>query len=206
MILTHWSHPVTQKPFSRPPKCPQCEALASGSFQALQDLCTQPAIPTIPGNHWGSAELLPTIPQLPASGRTSLQAEKVLPSPLPPAVYILYTHNGQLIFLPSWLLPQFHSFAWTWWNGRISPPFTFSFFGCTAWHMGILVPWPGAEPTPPALKVQNLKHWATRKVPHFCFSKAEQKLTGLDKAVCMQNTSKFFCSWPWYIVVCPHLI
>lgn len=39
------------------------------------------------------------------------------------------------------------------------------FFGCTAWHVGILVPHPGTEPPPSVLEVQNLKHWATRKVP-----------------------------------------
>ena len=32
------------------------------------------------------------------------------------------------------------------------------------WH---LVPWPGTEPTPPALGVQSLSHWNTREVPLF---------------------------------------
>ena len=28
----------------------------------------------------------------------------------------------------------------------------------------ILVPWPGIEPTPPAVEVQNLNHWTTRQI------------------------------------------
>ena len=28
-----------------------------------------------------------------------------------------------------------------------------------------LVPWPGIEPRPPALRVQSLTHWTTSKVP-----------------------------------------
>ena len=30
---------------------------------------------------------------------------------------------------------------------------------------GILVPWPGIQPTPPALRAQNLNHWTSREVP-----------------------------------------
>ena len=30
---------------------------------------------------------------------------------------------------------------------------------------GTLVPWPGIEPTPPVVKVQNLNHWTFRQVP-----------------------------------------
>ena len=30
---------------------------------------------------------------------------------------------------------------------------------------GILVPWPGMEPAPPALELQSLNHWPTREVP-----------------------------------------
>ena len=49
---------------------------------------------------------------------------------------------------------------------------------------GILLPWPGIEPVPPAWEVWSLNHWATREVLHmtalltlpmglhFCFSKA----------------------------------
>ena len=32
-----------------------------------------------------------------------------------------------------------------------------------------LVPWPGIEPRPPALAVQSLSHWTTRKFPPFLF-------------------------------------
>ena len=37
------------------------------------------------------------------------------------------------------------------------------FFWCTA--CGTLIPQPGIEPAPPALKVWGLKHWTARKVP-----------------------------------------
>ena len=33
---------------------------------------------------------------------------------------------------------------------------------CSIWD---LVPWPGIEPGPPALRVQNLSHWTIREVP-----------------------------------------
>ena len=41
----------------------------------------------------------------------------------------------------------------------------------TFWHVacGILVPWPGIEPMPPALGAQNLNHWTTREVQHYFF-------------------------------------
>ena len=36
-------------------------------------------------------------------------------------------------------------------------------FSCGMWD---LVPWPGIEPCPLALRVWSLSHWATREVPH----------------------------------------
>ena len=39
----------------------------------------------------------------------------------------------------------------------------FSFFGFRA--CGILVPWPGIEPMPPAVDAQSLNHWTAREVP-----------------------------------------
>ena len=35
---------------------------------------------------------------------------------------------------------------------------------------GILVPWSGIEPVPPAMKAQSLDHWATREVPWVLYS------------------------------------
>ena len=35
-----------------------------------------------------------------------------------------------------------------------------------SWSMWDLVPWPGTEPRPPVLGVQNLSHWTTREVPY----------------------------------------
>ena len=39
-------------------------------------------------------------------------------------------------------------------------------------HCGMkdLVPWPGIEPRPPALRTWSLCYWTTRKVPHWGFS------------------------------------
>ena len=41
----------------------------------------------------------------------------------------------------------------------------FWFFGCEA--CGILAPWPGIEPTPPALEGEVYNHWTTRVVPTY---------------------------------------
>ena len=48
--------------------------------------------------------------------------------------------------------------------------FSFLFFGCDA--CGILVPWPGMKPTPPALEVQSLNHWSARQVPRVVILRA----------------------------------
>ena len=37
------------------------------------------------------------------------------------------------------------------------------FFGCASWRT--LVPQPGIEPEPLAVKVQSLNHWTPREVP-----------------------------------------
>ena len=41
------------------------------------------------------------------------------------------------------------------------------FFSCSMWD---LVPWPGIEPGPPALKAWNLSLWTTREVPNYSSS------------------------------------
>ena len=38
------------------------------------------------------------------------------------------------------------------------------FFDCTNSAGGILVPWPGMEPKPPAVEVQSLNPWTTKEV------------------------------------------
>ena len=47
--------------------------------------------------------------------------------------------------------------------------FVFCWFVFSFWPCGpacrTLVPWPGIEPSSPALKVQSLNHWTTREVP-----------------------------------------
>ena len=50
---------------------------------------------------------------------------------------------------------------------------TFNFFFFFWLHhsvCGVLVPWPGIEPTPPEVEVQNLNHWITREMPTFNFT------------------------------------
>ena len=46
---------------------------------------------------------------------------------------------------------------------------SFIFWPCHA-ACGILVPWPGMEPAPPALEGQSLKHWTPREVPASFYS------------------------------------
>ena len=51
--------------------------------------------------------------------------------------------------------------------------FNFFFFFLTFWlcsgACGILVPWPGIKPVPPAVEVQSLNHWTTREALGFLF-------------------------------------
>ena len=61
--------------------------------------------------------------------------------------------------------PSWDGSSFMWWKQDMvnSLPFFF-FFGCTV-ASGILVPWPGIEPVPPALEAPNLNHWTARDVP-----------------------------------------
>ena len=50
---------------------------------------------------------------------------------------------------------------------------------------GILVPWPGIEPTPPAMEAWSVKHWSTKEVPtsqHFrsCPSSGDLPDSGIE--------------------------
>ena len=47
--------------------------------------------------------------------------------------------------------------------------FFFFFFWPCRTACGILVRWPGIEPTPPALGAQSLSHWTAREVPKLTF-------------------------------------
>ena len=44
----------------------------------------------------------------------------------------------------------------------------FFFFSCTV-VCGILVPWPGIRPVPPALEAWSLNHWTAREVPVYMY-------------------------------------
>ena len=49
----------------------------------------------------------------------------------------------------------------------LSCSFCLFFLSAPGLNLGLwdLVPWPGIEPGPPALEVQNLSHWTTKEVP-----------------------------------------
>ena len=50
---------------------------------------------------------------------------------------------------------------------------------------GILVPWPGIEPMPPAVEVQSLNHWTSKEVPvaHVVCSNTSEKNEGWSPGV-----------------------
>ena len=56
---------------------------------------------------------------------------------------------------------------------------------------GILVPWPGIEPVPPAVEVQSLNYWTTREVPQIFLSLMPWTWQGLN--ICLLIWSKL-----WY--------
>ena len=51
--------------------------------------------------------------------------------------------------------------------GKQTPLFVFCFFGCVAG--GILIPQPGMEPRPSAVKARSPNHWTTREFPRFLY-------------------------------------
>ena len=50
--------------------------------------------------------------------------------------------------------------------GSQEPTMHVSFFFFFFWPRGILVPWPGIEPVPPAVEAQSPNHWTAREFPH----------------------------------------
>ena len=60
-------------------------------------------------------------------------------------------------------------FIWPCWI-LIAPPGIFTCImrtlRCGMWHP---VPWPGIDPTPPALETRTLSHWTARGIPPFNF-------------------------------------
>ena len=59
---------------------------------------------------------------------------------------------------------------------------------------GILVPWPGMEPAPLAVKVQSLNHWTTRQFPSLVFMKTHVILLSLLSYIL--GFCKNFCGHP----------
>ena len=54
---------------------------------------------------------------------------------------------------------------WTWYT--ISQFYFVLFFWPCCVACGILVPWPGIEPVPPALEAEGLNHWTAREVLNY---------------------------------------
>ena len=52
--------------------------------------------------------------------------------------------------------------------------------GDQSWGMKDLVLWPGIELWPPALGVQNLNHWTTRRAPQLAFILKRQKIAVIN--------------------------
>ena len=51
---------------------------------------------------------------------------------------------------------------------------------------GILVPWPGIEPSPPCIGRQRLNYWTTGEVPMPCFLMgAQYSLVGVNTQTCL---------------------
>ena len=60
-------------------------------------------------------------------------------------------------------------------------------FDHIAWACGILVPWSGIEPVPPAVEMQILNHWITREVPYKIFLMDVLKLEFVQATFSDQN-------------------
>ena len=100
-----------------------------------------------------------------------------------------------------WLIdlavPGLRCSMWDLWSSlRHAESFSYSMWtlSCSMWH---LVSWPGVRPSPPALEVQSLSHWTTRKLPIEIWKKKRERdnLTGsvsksrsssLRKSACFQ--------------------
>ena len=73
---------------------------------------------------------------------------------IPPSQWVILKQKiTDITSFYSWIYQQAHSLFF----------FFFNFFCHMAWE--ILVPWPGTEPTSPALEAQSLNHWTTGEVP-----------------------------------------
>lgn len=77
---------------------------------------------------------------------------------LPLFVHLFYILSLK-IYLFTWLhrvlVTAFEVCSWSTWT-----------LSCRMWDV---VPWPGIEPRPPALGLQSLSHWTTRKILYFLF-------------------------------------
>ena len=63
--------------------------------------------------------------------------------------------------------------ASTRWPGKISQYILFFFFWPHYVVCGILAPWPGIKPRPPAEEVQIPNHWTTKEFPVYFYMKKQ---------------------------------
>ena len=68
---------------------------------------------------------------------------------------------------------QFLSLLWMEYFSIYKCYFFFFFWPCCA-ACGIIIPWPGIEPMPPAMAMQSLNHWTAREVPERAIISAEK--------------------------------
>ena len=67
---------------------------------------------------------------------------------------------------------------------EVTLPIYLFIFGCSVQFVGILVPWPGMQPMPPAVEVWSPNHWTTREFPRSKFKHIEircKKSNGLQE-------------------------
>ena len=87
----------------------------------------------------------------------------------------------------TWMTPVKKRYIWS---------FFLFFWGGGLCHTacGILVPWPGIEPVPPALEVQSLNHWTTREVPGHSLLKNKKQKTQQQpmKIICLSKLKKMW--------------
>ena len=73
------------------------------------------------------------------------------------AVHLVYPNEGWGSSGPFYVASLVPSLIW-------SRSFFFFWPRCTA--CGILIPWPGIEPRPPAVEARSPNHWTAREFPH----------------------------------------
>ena len=75
----------------------------------------------------------------------------------------------------TWEAPKAHNLLIYSFQKKMMDFILFYFWPCITVY-GIVVPWPGIKPEPPAVKWQRLNHWTARDVPRWCISKVRNRI------------------------------